>query len=93
MRKTKVDSAMESDAARFADDPERAHVLATARKFKTSWLELASVLVQTKRGGAWKRWGFDTFEAYAKSELRLRQETIDKLRSDERRVGKVLMPV
>lgn len=79
MRKTKTDAEMESDVERFQDDPERAGALATARRFKTSWLELAATLVAVKRGGSWKRWGFDTFEAYAKSELRLRQETIDKL--------------
>ena len=32
-----------------------------------------------KRGGRWKRWGYDSLEAYAKTELHLRPETVDKL--------------
>jgi hypothetical protein len=79
MRKTKVDGEMEALAERVANDPERKNALETARRFKASWLELAGVLVNVKRGGSWKRWGYDTFEAYAKAELKLRQETIDKL--------------
>ena len=62
-----------------ADDPERAELLRRARRFKTSWIELAEALTQSRRGGRWREWGYASFEAYAKSELHLRQETVDKL--------------
>src|ERR1700728_3168002 len=80
MPPTKTDETMESAEKTFASsDPERASVIACARRFKSSWIELAAALTRVKRGGQWSLWGYDTFEHYAKSELRLRQETVDKL--------------
>jgi hypothetical protein len=78
-KKTKVDASMEDIETRFSDDPERVAVVQVARRFKASWIELAEALARVKRGNQWKRWGYDSFDAYAKTELRLRQETVDKL--------------
>jgi hypothetical protein len=77
--RTKTDAALADAEAAHADDPERAELLRRARRFKTSWLELAEALTATKRGGRWREWGYETFEAYAKAELHLRPETVDKL--------------
>src|ERR1700690_2228221 len=79
MVRTKTEAALAAAQIAHADDPERAELLGRARRFKASWIELAEALTQAKRGHRWKEWGFDTFEGYAKSELRLRQETVDKL--------------
>jgi len=79
MQRTKTDSALAEAEQAHADDPERAELLRRARLFKTSWIELAEALTATRRSGRWKEWGFDSLEAYAKSELRLRPETVDKL--------------
>jgi hypothetical protein len=80
MSPTKTLLNMESAEREHASsDPERAKVIACARRFKSSWIELAEELTRVKRGGKWSQWGYDTFEHYAKSELHLRQETVDKL--------------
>lgn len=79
MDPTNVDRALAALEERFADDPERAEVVRRTRRFKTSWLELAEALAEVKRGKHWERWGFDSFETYAKSELKLRNETVEKL--------------
>jgi hypothetical protein len=79
MHRTKTEAALAEAESAHADDPERAELLRRARLFKASWIELAEALTRTKRGGRWKAWGYETFEAYAKSELKLRQETVDKL--------------
>jgi len=79
MHRTKTEAALAEAEATHADDPERAELLRRARQFKSSWIELAEALTQAKRGGRWKDWGYDSFEAYAKGELRLKQETVDKL--------------
>lgn len=79
MHRTKTDAALAEAEAAHADDPERAELLHRARRFKTSWIELAEGLTQAKRSARWKDWGYDSFEAYAKNELHLRQETVDKL--------------
>jgi hypothetical protein len=79
MHRTKTDASMAEAELAHTDDPERAELLRRARRFKASWIELAEALTQAKRGGRWREWGYETFEAYAKAELHLRQETVDKL--------------
>jgi hypothetical protein len=77
--RTKTEAALEEAEMAHADDPERAELLRRARSFKSSWIELAQALTSVKRGGRWKDWGYDSLEAYARSELHLRPETVDKL--------------
>ncbi len=77
--RTKTDAALADAEQAHTDDPERAEVLARARRFKASWIELGEALSGIRRSGRWKDWGYDSFEAYAKGELRIRPETADKL--------------
>ena len=77
--RTKTDAALADAERAHTDDPERAEVLARARRFKASWIELGEALTAIKRSGGWKHWGYESFEAYAKGELHIRQETADKL--------------
>lgn len=80
MDRTKTDALMEQTEQEHAEgDPERAEVISCARRFKSSWIDLASALTRVRRVGQWKRWGYDSFEHYAKAELHLRQETVEKL--------------
>ena len=79
MNRTKTDAELEAAAEEHADDPERAELLHRARRFKASWIELAEGLTNARKHGHWKRWGYASFEEYAKTELHLRQETVDKL--------------
>jgi hypothetical protein len=77
--RTKTDAALADAERAHTDDPERAEVLGRARRFKASWIELAEALSGVKRSGRWRDWGYESFEAYAKGELRIRQETAEKL--------------
>jgi hypothetical protein len=79
MHPTKTDAALADAEVAHADDPERAELVRRARRFKASWIELAEALTQVKRNGRWREWGFDSIEAYARAELRLKPETVDKL--------------
>jgi hypothetical protein len=79
MHRTKTDAALADAEQSHADDPERAELLARARRFKASWIELAEALTAIKRSSGWRSWGYDSFEAYARNELHIRQETADKL--------------
>jgi hypothetical protein len=76
---TKTDRAMEDRMVAVADDPERAETLARARNFKRTWLELADALARVQKAGSWTRWGFDSFDAYCRRELHLKQSTVAKL--------------
>jgi hypothetical protein len=77
--RTKTDVMMEAAAEEFSDDPERAELIARARRFKASWIELAEALTRVRRTGQWQAWGHKSFELYAKKELHLRQDTVEKL--------------
>jgi hypothetical protein len=79
MEQTNVDRALAALEEQHADDPERVEVLRRTRRFKSSWLQLGEALSEVKRGKTWEKWGYETFEAYAKAELKLRMDTVEKL--------------
>ncbi len=79
MDQTHVDRALAALEEQHAGDPERVELLRRTRRFKSSWLELGEALTEVKRGKSWERWGYETFEAYAKAELKLRMDTVEKL--------------
>jgi hypothetical protein len=79
MEQTNVDRALAALEEQHADDPERVELLRRTRRFKSSWLQLGEALSEVKRGKTWERWGYETFEAYAKAELKLRMDTVEKL--------------
>lgn len=79
MHRTKTEAELAAAERAHADDPERAELCARARRFKASWIELAEALTRAKSGQSWKRWGYDSFEQYARNELHLKQETVEKL--------------
>lgn len=79
MEQTNVDRALAALEEQHADDPERVELLRRTRRFKSSWLQLGEALAEVKRGKTWERWGYETFEAYAKAELKLRMDTVEKL--------------
>ncbi len=79
MQPTNVDRALAALEEQHADDPERASLLRLTRHFKASWVQLGEALSQAKRDKAWERWGYPSFEAYAKTELKLRADTVEKL--------------
>ena len=58
---------------------QRYIVLQSAIDFKRSWVHLAKHLAHVRNAGAYREWGFRTFEAYAQHELNLRRDTCQKL--------------
>jgi hypothetical protein len=76
---TKTDRKLEDKMLAAAGDPERANVIAKARTFKRSWLELAEALTQVLEKGGWESWGYKSFDAYCKKELQITPSTAAKL--------------
>lgn len=76
---TKTDKALENRMMAFAGDAERVEVLARARTFKASWIELAEALAAVFDKRSWERWGFASFEEYCKKELHVTPATATKL--------------
>jgi hypothetical protein len=77
--RTRTDAEMASSEAAHANDPERAEMIARARRFKASWFELGEALTEVRRSERWKRWGFSSFEDYCRRELHLKADTAAKL--------------
>jgi hypothetical protein len=74
MGKQRLDSRGAEDA-----DPLRVKVLATARRFKRSWVEMAAALVEVRGQRAFEAWGYSDLYAYCAEELLIKPRTVDKL--------------
>jgi hypothetical protein len=57
----------------------RYQVLATARRFKSSWVELGEKLLQIQKFGQFREWGYESFEDYCSREIRIKKPTAQKL--------------
>lgn len=77
--RTQVDAALAAAQRRFASDPARADLIARARRFKSSWIELAEALVECRQRAHYRKWSYFSFEDYCKKELHLKPATVDKL--------------
>lgn len=58
---------------------ERFGVLQTARRFKSSWVELGEKLLAVQGRALFKEWGYNSFEDYCSREIRIKQPTAQKL--------------
>ncbi len=70
---------LEGVAAPGTFAPLRATVLAAAKRFKSTWVELGRLLVQVRDTASFLEWGFPTLEAYCTRELHIRRATAEKL--------------
>jgi hypothetical protein len=62
-----------------AADGLRHAVLLSARRFKSTWVELGKLLTQVRDQALFDGWGYPSFEAYCLAELRIRKQTALKL--------------
>ena len=60
-------------------ESERYQVLATAKQFKSSWVELGEWLAKVSNRKQFSEWGFTSFEDYCTKEIRIRRQTAEKL--------------
>ena len=60
-------------------ESERYRVLMSARRFKSSWVELGESLTRIANSGQFHDWGYPSFEEYCAREIRIRRQTADKL--------------
>ncbi|BCR05900.1 hypothetical protein DESUT3_29690 [Desulfuromonas versatilis] len=54
-------------------------VLDTARRFKSSWVELGERLLAVSSANLFREWGYDSFEDYCSREIRIKKPTAQKL--------------
>lgn len=77
--KTKGELIIEQLMRELDPASPRYQVLATARQFKSSWVELGEQLIKVKNQGEFQGWGYDSFDDYCSREIRIRKETARKL--------------
>lgn len=77
--KTKGELIIEQLMRELDPSSPRYQVLATARQFKSSWVELGEQLIKVKNDGEFQGWGYQSFDDYCSREIRIRKETARKL--------------
>ena len=78
-RKSRSEAAIEAQLAQLDPGSPRYHVLAAARDFKAAWVALGDLLTKVREDGSWRGWGYASFDAYCRRELRVRTDTVNKL--------------
>ena len=78
-RKTRGEELIEQLMQELDPASERYRVLATAKRFKSTWVELGEQLLEVSRSGHFSQWGYASFEEYCSREVRIRRQTAEKL--------------
>ncbi|RYF09504.1 MAG: hypothetical protein EOO40_06765 [Deltaproteobacteria bacterium] len=78
-RKTQTATAMAARLESLDPATPRYGILAAAREFKASWVELGERLTAAREKEAYAAWGYPSFEAYCRRELQIKQDTANKL--------------
>ena len=76
---TKGGQLIEQLLQQLPPDSERYRVLLSAKRFKSSWVELGESLTRVANTGQFQEWGYTSFEDYCSKEIRIRRQTADKL--------------
>ncbi len=74
-----VDAAISMKAREVPQGSLRHTVLLSAKRFKSTWVELGKLLVQVRDQALFEEWGYPSFELYCSKELHIRKATAEKL--------------
>ncbi|WP_429885262.1 hypothetical protein [Geoalkalibacter halelectricus] len=77
--KSKAQSHIEEIMKQVEPGSERYQALDSAKRFKSSWVELGERLAKVRNRGLYRDWGYGDFDDYCSREIRLRKATTDKL--------------
>ncbi|RLB64361.1 MAG: hypothetical protein DRH08_09750 [Deltaproteobacteria bacterium] len=77
--KSKGSQHIEQLMQQLPPESERYQALATAKQFKSSWVELGEWLARISNSKQFSEWGFTSFEDYCTREIRIRRQTAEKL--------------
>lgn len=77
--KTKAISHIEEKMEKTDQESLRYQILQSARRFKTSWIELGQYLQTVWRDKHYKSWGYTSFESYCSKEIAIKHSTALKL--------------
>ena len=70
---------MESKLQSLEPSSFRFQVLSVAKDFKAVWVRMGELLTKVRESRQYEQWGYASFEAYCRREVRVRQDTANKL--------------
>lgn len=76
---SKTEQHLENLLKQVEPGSTRHTILHSARQFKSSWVELGQLLAQVRSAQLYQEWGYADFAQYCAREIRIRQQTADKL--------------
>jgi hypothetical protein len=79
MRSTRTQREMEEQLEQLEPGSERYQILAAAKRFKATWVELGDCLTRVREQDLYSDWGHNSLEAYCRKELHINKETVNKL--------------
>ena len=79
LQKTKSIHRIEERMEALEPDSLRFKILDSARRFKSSWIDLGQYLFSVYKDKLFKEWEYLTFEAYCSKEIGIKQTTAMKL--------------
>ncbi|PLY02633.1 MAG: hypothetical protein C0624_08135 [Desulfuromonas sp.] len=77
--KSKAELAIENLMHQLEPGTPRFEVLESAKRFKSSWVELGERLIAVNANKLYREWGYITFEEYCSKEVRIKKPTALKL--------------
>jgi len=77
--KTRSEELLEALMAQLEPGSPRYRVLASAKQFKSSWVDLGEKLTRVHRERLYREWGYGEFDDYCSQEIRIRKGTAEKL--------------
>lgn len=77
--RTKAEQHIEEIMQQLDPASERYRVLNSARRFKSSWVELGEELLKVNQEQLYRTWGYESFEDYCSREVRIKKPTALKL--------------
>lgn len=78
-RRTRAEVEMEETLQGLDPASFRYRLLSVAKDFKAIWVEMGELLTKVRDSNGYKEWGYASFEAYCRREVRIRQDTANKL--------------
>ena len=78
-RRTRAEVEMGETLSKLEPGSFRYQVLASARDFKAIWVQMGDFLTRVREQSLYKEWGHPNFETYCRKEVRIRQDTANKL--------------
>jgi hypothetical protein len=78
-RRTRAEVEIEAKLDALDPSSKRHLVLSAVRDFKASWVAVGEELTQVREQELFEGWGYTNFETYCRRELRIKNDTANKL--------------